>query len=399
MHERKTTTFQELIAAGVLEIGDGYRAKLEELGGSGPIFLRAGLLSGRGIDWAGAEKFHEDLARQVSSKLGQPGDTVVTTKGNSIGRTGYIHADAPSFVYSPHLSYWRSLDSSQLAPGFLRYWSLGAEFADQLHAMATSTDMAPYLSLVDQRRLRISIPHIGMQKCAASVLEALDDKITANDRIVNSCDELRGLQLTNWLGANHEQTEVRPLSSVADFVNGKAFTKGATGMGRMVIRIAEINSGPAASTIYNDIKVPDMHLARPGDVLFSWSGSLAVARWFRPEAIINQHIFKVIPRGAVPAWLAFELVRDKLTQFKSIASDKATTMGHIQRRHLDEPVTVPASDYLTKLDAELGPLWRRALLAEQESLTLVELRDALLPKLMSGEVGVREAVKTAEGLT
>jgi type I restriction enzyme S subunit len=134
-------------------------------------------------------------------------------------------------------------------------------------------------------------------------------------------------------------------------------------------------------------------------VLFAWSGSLTVTRWFRPEAIINQHIFKVLPNDGVPMWLAFELIRAKLAIFRGIAAGKATTMGHIQRHHLDEPVTVPFATYFARLDAELGPLWDRALAAEQESLTLAELRNVLLPKLMSGEIRVRDAERVVEDAT
>jgi type I restriction enzyme, S subunit len=47
---RVLTTFGELIADGLLEIGDGYRAKNEELGGDGPIFLRAGHVTDTHID-------------------------------------------------------------------------------------------------------------------------------------------------------------------------------------------------------------------------------------------------------------------------------------------------------------------------------------------------------------
>ena len=44
MGEWPVVTFSELINEGVLEIGDGYRAKIDELGGDGPMFLRAGLV-------------------------------------------------------------------------------------------------------------------------------------------------------------------------------------------------------------------------------------------------------------------------------------------------------------------------------------------------------------------
>jgi type I restriction enzyme S subunit len=74
---------------------------------------------------------------------------------------------------------------------------------------------------------------------------------------------------------------------------------------------------------------------------------------------------------------------------------KATTMGHIQRHHLDEPV-LSAAEAVDHLDCDLGPLWDRALAAEIESLTLAELRELLLPKVMSGEIRVRDAEKVVE---
>jgi type I restriction enzyme S subunit len=396
MADGRTRTFAELIGQGVLEIGDGYRAKEGEFGDSGPIFLRAARLTEHGLDFADAERFSARLADKVASKLAQPGDTIVTTKGNSVGRTGYVSQNVPAFVYSPHLSYWRSVDHNRLAPGFLRYWAKSPQFLTQLRAMAHSTDMAPYLSLTDQRRLCISVPPISEQNAIAEVLGALDDKIAVNERIAAIADELRALSLRQFVTSYPEATERLSLSSLAQFVNGKAFTKDASGTGRMVIRIAELNSGPGSSTIYNDIEVPPQHLAMPGDVLFAWSGSLRVSRWYRPVAIVNQHIFKVVPRGGIPSWLIFELLCCELPRFRAIAEGKATTMGHIQRHHLDIEVSVPSRQYLARLDAALGLLWRRALHAEQETLTLAELRDMLLPKLISGELRIKDAESVVE---
>lgn len=259
--------------------------------------------------------------------------------------------------------------------------------------------MADYINLADIRSLIIRVPLQEIQEAAAALLGALDDKIALNERIVKSCDELRTLQLIRHLTESVDTTHEAPLSSIAEFINGRAFTKGATGTGRMVVRIAEINSGPGLSTVYNDIEVSDRHLAHPGDILFAWSGSLSVTRWFRPEAIINQHIFKVLPCPGVPKWLAFELTKAKLKEFRMIAAGKATTMGHIQRHHLDEPVVAPADSDVARLNGELGPLWDRALVAEQETLALEELRDTLLPKLMSGELRVQDAEKIVEEAT
>lgn len=125
--------------------------------------------------------------------------------------------------------------------------------------------------------------------------------------------------------------------------------------------------------------------------MFAWSGSLTIARWFRPEAIINQHIFKVIPKDGYPTWLVNQALRAKLDDFKAIANDKATTMGHIQRRHLDGVTMIPAVEEIRRLDPVMSALWFRALASEQENLLLARTRDELLPLLMSGKVRVKDA--------
>jgi type I restriction enzyme S subunit len=244
----------------------------------------------------------------------------------------------------------------------------------------------------EAKALHVLMPNRSQQNAIVKVLGALDDKIAANDQLIATSEELA---MFTWRDATADGVAV-PLSSIARFVNGKAFTKGASGTGRVVIRIAELNSGLGSSTVYNDVKVENDHLARPGDLLFAWSGSLTVARWFRPEAIINQHIFKVIPLDGYPMWLVNQAVRTKLSEFQAIAADKATTMGHIQRRHLDEPVIVPGKDRIDRLDGLMAGLWGRALAAEQETRSMAETRNALLPLLMSGKVRVWDAEKVVE---
>ena len=243
--------------------------------------------------------------------------------------------------------------------------------------------------------VEIGLPPLGEQRAIAEVLGALDDKIAANTRLATTADRLSGAIYTAMLGDGVDA----PLSGLADFMNGRAFTKGASGTGRVVVRIAELNSGIGASTVYSDADVADEYLARPGDMLFAWSGSLTLHRWFRPEAIVNQHIFKVIPRPDYPTWLVWHAIAGQLEYFRSVAADKATTMGHIQRRHLDESVSIPSRDSVATHDAEMTGLWDRALLAQQENLTLAATRDALLPALMSGALRVRDAERLAETLT
>ncbi len=239
---------------------------------------------------------------------------------------------------------------------------------------------------------QLSCPPIEEQRGIATTLGALDDKIESNRRTVDLVPRLIRAMVCQALDDEARKIAV---ANLANFVNGGAYTKGASGTGRMVIRIAELNSGPGGSTVYSEIEAPDEKTARPGDLLMSWSGSLGIYRWVLNEAIINQHIFKVIPSDGYPTWLVFDRLDQVMSVFQGIAKDKATTMGHIQRGHLESTtVSVPSQPTIAALDDQLAPLWDRLLLAERENVTLAALRDTLLPELLSGRIRVPEARET-----
>ena len=74
-------------------------------------------------------------------------------------------------------------------------------------------------------------------------------------------------------------------------------------------------------------------------------------------------------------------------------------MGHIKRHHLsDAKVVVPPPTVLDAADALIAPLHEQIVTNDLQSRTLAALRDALLPKLLGGELsvdGVSSAVEAA----
>ncbi len=396
-----TETLERLVAEGALKLGDGYRTRQSELGRPGvPILRVAEVLDGR---LAPSYKDHisENLRPAFRQKTSRPGDVVLTTKG-TVGRVAQIPAELPEFVYSPQLCFFRVLDTRRIDPRWLYYWFRSGEFKAQAATVQDQTDMAAYINLVDLRRMRITVPPLATQQAVADVLAVLDQKIACNARLVTRADDVWRNHLVErlrlWEGRVEDVpgwSQV-PLSSIARFINGRNFTKGATGFGRMVVRIADLNTGPGQSTVYSDVEVPSDHAAAPGDLLFAWSGSLVVQRWFRSDAAINQHIFKVVPIPHLPLWLVHGYLLELLPWYRRIAADKATTMGHIQRQHLDVPVVLPDDATVQQLDKVCRPLWDRALAAERESLVLARLRDFLLPRLLSGDIRVRRGAALAE---
>ena len=116
-----------------------------------------------------------------------------------------------------------------------------------------------------------------------------------------------------------------------------------------------------------------------------------VDRWLYEDGLVNQHIFKVIPERGVPDWLIFGAIERQMPWFLGLAADKATTMGHIQRGHLDVQVPMPSDASVALAERSIGPLWAAELELLKEAQELVAARNGLLPLLISGRVRVGDA--------
>jgi type I restriction enzyme S subunit len=144
-----------LIRDGVLEIGDGYRAKNSEIGAPGLPFIRAGNLN-NGFNTTGADLLREDSVAKAGSKICRVGDVAFTSKG-TIGRFARVTEHTVRFVYSPQVCFWRSLDQSRLHPALLYSWMQSDDLGVQIAAVAGQTDMALYVSLQDQRQMSMPV--------------------------------------------------------------------------------------------------------------------------------------------------------------------------------------------------------------------------------------------------
>jgi type I restriction enzyme, S subunit len=405
-------TFGALVRDGTLEIGDGYRAKLDELGGEGPFFLRAGALTDRGFVWGGLESFHCEA--RTDGKHGQPGDVVITTKGNSVGRVGQIPKGAPEFVYSPHLSYWRPLDETRICAQYLYYWARDVEFNVQLRQLAFGTDMAPYFSLRDQLRLTISLPPISRQRAIAQMLGALDDKIVANEDVANVALELGDRLFTRAAAkSGRVPTSVGELAerSAIEFSDGyrtKRIEHGQPGL--RILRAGDVRDSyvyPAGddyvSLDYS--RQIGSKASIPGDIVLTTKGTVGrVAVMAEPveRVVYSPQVcyFRVkddsqLDRGYLGAWFrSSDLQRQAATLMYK--SDMAPYISLRDIRSLIVPL--PPIEEQRRIGEVQGNLLAAFDASRVENELLARTRDALLPLLMSGKVTVRSAEEILGGV-
>lgn len=194
--------------------------------------------------------------------------------------------------------------------------------------------------------------------------------------------------------------EVVGLDKIARFLNGLALQKFPPTNDHWlpVIKIAQLRAGNVIGADRASADIDHDYIVDDGDVLFSWSGSLECVLWAGGKGTLNQHLFKM-DSSQYPKWLYYLWIHQHLNDFRHIAAGKATTMGHIQRHHLSEAKAVlPPAKVLEAFNPIFAPLvksqWRRAV----QSRTIAEVRDTLLPKLISGELRVTDVKSRVEAL-
>lgn len=384
------TTTANLIAEGRLKIGDGYRAKNSELAPTGVPFARAGNIND-GFQFAGADRLPFHYRDVVGDKVSLPGDTVFTSKG-TVGRFAFVSPTTEQFIYSPQLCFWRSLDTDVIDQRFLYYWMQAREFLEQVDGMKGQTDMADYVNLADQRQMAITLPSGVEQRGLAEVLKNLDDKIDLLRRQYKTLEAMAETLFRQWfLESENTGWDEKPLSSIATFLNGLACQKypPANDVDKLpVLKIRELTNGITDSADWATSQVKSDYIVEAGDVIFAWSASLMVKVWDGEKCVLNQHLFKVTSRE-FPKWFYLRWCRHHLAEFIAISASHATTMGHIKRGDLDAAmVLVPPPPLLDSMSQQMTPLLDKQIEIARQRKTLENLRDTLLPKLMSGEVRV-----------
>lgn len=316
---------------------------------------------------------------------------------------------------------------NRVDPDFFYYALSQFDFSD----IAQGTAL-PYLTLPSLTGLTLTIPPIDEQHSIARILGALDDKIELNRRMNETLEAMARALFKSWfidfdpvhakaegrdpgLPANiaalfpdsFEDSElgeipkgwaVKGLDETADFLNGLALQMFPPRDGHSipVIKIAQLRAGNTQGADAASANLDAKYVVEDGDVLFSWSGSLECVFWTGGLGALNQHLFKVTS-AFYPKWFYYCWIQHHLGSFREIAAGKATTMGHIQRHHLsDAKVVVPKRTSLDAIDKILSPILRQLVQLRLESRTLATLRDALLPKLLSGELRVKDVDQSME---
>lgn len=360
------------------------------------------------------------------------GDIVISTSA-SFGRPAVVGKEAEGAVFYTGLIRFRSI-SPLLNEGYLKTFLGSREFMLQAEAFASGS-VIKHFGPSHLRKMSILLPPIKVQERVAELHSALDDRIELNRQSNEVIEAIARALFKDWLvdfGPTRAKMEGRAPYLAADiwslfpkaldedgkppgwssesvheqaiWVNGAAYKDmhfSSEPDALPVVKIAELKNGITKTTRFTNTDLGERYKIRDGELLFSWSGnpdtSIDTFVWTSGAAWLNQHIFAVRPSGKRSQAFLYAMLKFLRSNFAEIARNKQTTgLGHVTQQDLIRlKITTPSQEVEAAFDEIVGPLHARFTSNLFENQSLAATRDFLLPKLMSGEVRVRDAEKVA----
>jgi type I restriction enzyme S subunit len=418
---------------GAIAIGPfGSRMKADTYVREGvPVIRGTNISAGRGLkgDWVFVS---ENFARSIPNCIAREGDLVFPHRG-SIGEVALVERHQTPLVISSSMMKFRP-NTAKVDVRFLLYFFKSPAGRSEILRFSSQVG-TPGIGqpLTSLRQFRVPLPTLSVQSEIADVLSALDDKIEINRQMNYTLETACLAIFRDWFtdfgptlaklggrapylaeeiwslfparldeGGRPEGWNAESVYDQAIWVNGAAYKDmhfSSEPDALPVVKIAELKNGITNTTRFTNTDLGDRYKIRNGELLFSWSGnpdtSIDTFIWTSGTAWLNQHIFAVRPNGKRSQAFLYAMLKFLRSEFAEIARNKQTTgLGHVTQQDLIRlKITAPGEGAQLAFDELVGPLHSRFISNLFENQSLAATRDFLAPRLMSGEVRVKDAEK------
>ena len=278
--------------------------------------------------------------------------------------------------------------------------------------------------------LPVLVPPLPEQRAIAHILGTLDDKIELNRRMNETLEAMARALFKDWFvdfGPTRAKAEGRDpylVPKIWDLFPDKLDEDGKP-EGWEVRALAEcfnltMGQSPPGSS-YNDhgiglpffqgrtdfgFRYPEnrkfctapTRIAQPGDTLVSVRAPVGDINMAWMQCCIGRGVAALQHKAASSSFTYYSVwaIQEKIRVYEHTG----TVFGAINRKQFEVLRTLePRSEFIEAFDAYISPMDFRIRGNTLETRTLTELRDLLLPKLMSGEIRVGDADKFAQEST
>lgn len=355
--------------------------------------------------WDTIDHISDAGAAAAATRFVNAGATLLLTRGMT------LLSDVPIAIAKTRMSFNQDIKAliskPPLEPMFLPYLLVSVKTS-----LLAMVDLAGHgtgrLNTDELRRLKLELPSASEQRRIAKVLESLDEKIDLNRRMNETLEGIARTLLDELLARSTRRWEKRPLGDYVSLQRGTTYKSSLKGLpGPYLLGLGAIHRnggfrGMKLETYGGDS--PDSLLLRPGDIYVSLkdvtqSGDLLGAAARVPASVavgrLTQDTVKLVPLAEdAPMEIIYRtLLSEPYREYCRAHATGTTNLGLSRDDFLAYPIVCPPDNLRATFDEQVEALNRRMELAGQESDTLAQLRDTLLPKLLSGELRVATAEK------
>jgi type I restriction enzyme S subunit len=400
----------ELILGDSLEVLIDHRGKTpKKLGGnftpSGVPVASAMLVQDGRLRLNEARFVPEEMYQRWMQVPARRNDVLLTSEA-PLGRVALVQDDEP-------LVLGQRLFGLRGKPGILDsvflYYALQTEAVQsELHGRSSGTTVTG-IRQSELAKVRINAPDFAVQQAISEVLKALDDKIATNDKIANTSLKL---SLARYEGFVIDGKFAR---SASMYECGRWFSGGTPTTSEESYWGGQTPWISASSLKSPWIDDSDRRITAlgaengtrlvPEDTVIFVVRGMSLTSEFRigltqREVAFGQDCKAIRPAASIDAAVLFVAIKWHTPEILRLVDNAGHGTGRLATDLLSKvTLSLPEPDFNAEAAAALRPLVEIGAARHAENRTLAELRDTLLPKLMSGEIRVRDAEKVVEGVT
>lgn len=338
-----------------------------------------------------------DDKERLSKYILQEGDIVFSRVG-SVDRCSYVSHDYDGWLFSGRCLRVRPL--MEIDPQYLYYFFTLESTKQFVRGIATGATM-PSINTKFMGEIPIVYPKIDVQRKIASIFNLLDDKIELNRNINENLEQQAEALFHSLFIENANPTwKDGVLSDLGTVVAGGTPSKtkpeyySEQGIAWITPKDLSLNKSKFISR--GEIDISELGFSKSsatkmptGTVLFSSRAPIGYIAIAANEVTTNQGFKSVVPNENVGTAFIYYLLKFLLPTIEGMAS--GSTFKEISGTGMKSvPVVIPDNEAIEKFNAFCTPIFQQQEVLEAENSRFADIRDALLPKLMYGELDVSD---------
>ena len=390
--------------------------------------------------------------QKLTNKSRPKVDDILLTKDGSLGRLAIVKNE--NLCVNQSVAVLRV--NNKILPEYLYYLLSSPKYQSQMLGEADGT-VIKHIYITRVAKMEVDIPSLEEQRKVIKILKSLDQKNNLNNQINQTLESIAQAIFKSWfidfdpvrakilakqngedpelaamcaisskseveiqqiseddfaelqataalfpdelveseLGEVPKGWEYKKLKNLCRVINGRAYKNTEfKDEGIPIVRIQNLTGG--GKTVFSDLDLPQDKLIEKEDFIYAWSATFGPYIWRGPKSIYHYHIWKMdVDETIISRYFLY------LTMFRKTESMKSSGTGsiftHLTKAIMESQDVLIADNAINMLFKDrIDKIFKLISLKSDEIKNLKNIRDNLLPKLLSGEVEIPDFINEGE---